>query len=277
MVFWDVQHGHATYLKTPNERHIVIDLGTGSYSDDKTEFSPLTHIKNNYKVEKLDYVIITHPHLDHIDDVLNFDSLSPKVLNRPKTLSNEKIMSGASDKDKPKFKKYCEINDRYNRDVTGSVYCPNNPENWGGLKITTFRNDECDDDNPNNHSSVTIFEYANTKVVIPGDNESTSLEYLMENGLFLKAIKDADILLAPHHGRESGYNSDFVKAVSPCITIVSDGKKVDTSANDRYSAISRGWTVYNSSGGSKKRKCLSTNSDGAIRIEFGDNYLHVKH
>ena len=32
VIFWDVQHGHSTYIKTPNNRHIVIDLGTGDYS-----------------------------------------------------------------------------------------------------------------------------------------------------------------------------------------------------------------------------------------------------
>lgn len=40
MVFWDVQHGHATYIKSPNGRHIVIDLGTGDYSGKNTNFSP---------------------------------------------------------------------------------------------------------------------------------------------------------------------------------------------------------------------------------------------
>ncbi|ODS37411.1 MAG: hypothetical protein A7316_09440 [Candidatus Altiarchaeales archaeon WOR_SM1_86-2] len=30
IVFWDVQHGSATYIKTPNGKHIVQDLGTGS-------------------------------------------------------------------------------------------------------------------------------------------------------------------------------------------------------------------------------------------------------
>ena len=40
--FWDVQHGHSTYIRTPNDRHIVVDLGIGDYSLDDEEFSPLT-------------------------------------------------------------------------------------------------------------------------------------------------------------------------------------------------------------------------------------------
>jgi competence protein ComEC len=91
MVFWDDQHGHATYIKTPNNRHIVIDLGTGDYSSNNEAFSPLQHLKYNYHVNQLDYVIITHPHLEHISDILNFDDLRPKVLLCPR-LTDQEIM-----------------------------------------------------------------------------------------------------------------------------------------------------------------------------------------
>ena len=37
VVFWDVQHGHSTYIRTPNDRHIVVDLGTGDYSGKNVE------------------------------------------------------------------------------------------------------------------------------------------------------------------------------------------------------------------------------------------------
>lgn len=81
-VFWDVQHGNACYLRTPNQRHMVVDLGTGSYSENKT-FSPMLHLKTRYGVGQLDYVVITHPHRNHIDDIFNFDRLSPNTLRRP--------------------------------------------------------------------------------------------------------------------------------------------------------------------------------------------------
>jgi len=40
VVFWDVQHGHATYIKTPNVKHIVIDLRIGSYDGNDEKFPP---------------------------------------------------------------------------------------------------------------------------------------------------------------------------------------------------------------------------------------------
>jgi len=186
MVMWDVQHGHATYVKSPNKRHIVVDLGIGSYDDNNTTFSPLLHLKNKYGISQLDYVIITHPHLDHIDDILNFDALSPKVLSRPRQLTNEEVMSGVRDADRAKFLKYCEINSRYNGSISNDS--PNNtgnPDNFGGLKIRSFTPTSCNHNNFNNHSIVAVFEYADIKVVVPGDNEKCSFDELMQRSAFV--------------------------------------------------------------------------------------------
>ncbi len=272
LVFWDVQHGHSTYIKTPNNRHIVVDLGTGDYSGKNQEFSPLKHLKNNYNVQRLDYVIISHPHLDHIDDILNFDLLNPKVLNRPKQITNEEVMDGVQEKDKKKFEKYCEINNRYSSPVKDeSTENTSNPDNWGGVKIETFTPSSCNHNNYNNHSIITVIEYAEMKIVIPGDNEKCSFDELLLSNRFKTAISDADILLAPHHGRESGYYLDFINLVNPRLTVVSDGRFCDTSANAKYSAKSRGWTVHKKNGTSTERKCLTTNSDGEVYIKFGYN------
>lgn len=271
VVFWDVQHGHMTYIKTPNNRHIVIDLGTGDYSKEKEAFSPLLHLKNKYGVNQLDYVIITHPHLDHIDDILNFDTLNPKVLRRPKHLSNKEVMERVIERDREKFKKYCEINDRYSQPVDSSSYDSiSNPQNWGGLELESYSPITCNHDNFNNHSIVSIISFADIKIVIPGDNEKSSFDELLAKKGFVDAITDADILLAPHHGRESGFNEDFVNAVNPRLTIVSDAKFCDTSANARYTAKSRGWKVHKTSNGtSRDRKCISTATDGEIVAHFG--------
>ena len=279
MVFWDVQHGHSTYIKTPNSRHIVIDLGTGHYSGNNKGFSTLKHLKMNYGVTQLDYVVITHPHRDHIDDILNFDLLNPKILWRPTALTNDEVMANIQLSDRDKFQKYCEINNRYNGDIdpNGSNNT-SNPNNWGGLSIELFSTSSCSHNNFNNFSAVTVFEYAGIKVVIPGDNEAASFELLMKQNGFCSAVQNADVLLAPHHGRESGYYSEFVTKVNPRISIVSDGAYCDTSANGRYSQKSRGWTVYRCDGTSSIRKCLTTNSDGTITAKFGyqnDNSLFL--
>lgn len=279
MIFWDVQAGHATYIKSPNGKHIVIDLGIGSFDDNNSGFSPLMFLKENLNVSQLDYVIITHPHLDHIEDIVNFDTLSPKILLRPNHITNEEIMQEEKatqtirNRDKPIFEKYCEINKRYNSPVRDTN--TSNPKlisNYGGLSIKTFHPINCNKSNFNNHSIITVLEFEGIKVVIPGDNEKSSFEELLQKESFTTCIKDADILLAPHHGRESGYNTDFINLVNPKLTIISDGRFCDTSATSRYSQKSQGLMVYYKNGSSEKRNCLTTRTDGEIFVEFGKNY-----
>ncbi len=281
IVFWDVEHGHAAYLKTPNGRHIVIDLGTGSYSSGD-EFSPLDHLTEQYGIEQLDYVIITHPHVDHIDDIFNFDSLSPKVLLRPKHLDKNPILEKASDTDKPKLEKYFEISERYNSPIPEtSPDSPKNPSNWGELTIKSFVPSKCAQSNLNNHSVVAVFSFEGIDIIVSGDNEPPSWNELKEMDGFEDCTKDVDILLAPHHGRKSGFDNDTMKHFNPRLTVVSDGAYCDTSATSRYTDISRGWTVYKSDGTSEKRYCLSTRNDGVITASFGKGvdgnpFLHVK-
>lgn len=281
MIFWDVQHGSATYIKTPNNRHIVIDLGTGDYSGRNQLFSPLEALRNRYSISKLDHVIITHPHKDHLDDILRFDSFSPSTLHTPRYLSDAEIMSGVKPYDKPKFDKYCEIRRRYSEDVAvGSSNDITCEQQYGGVKFSVFTTPALPNSNFNNHSILTVISYLGLKVIIPGDNEHASIDLLMQRQDFKNVIKDADILLAPHHGRESAYHNDFVTLANPRITIVSDGSVCDTSANHRYSQKSRGWTVHDKkNGGSYQRKCLTTNSDGEIYVSLGNtgtnNFLQV--
>lgn len=280
VIFWDVQHGHAAYICTPNNRHIVVDLGIGSYSSGET-FSPLQHIKQS-GINQLDYVVITHPHLDHIDDIMNFDSLSPKVLLRPKKISKDDILKGAREQDIPKFDKYFEIDSRYSTPIgEESFNNTKNPANWGGMIIKSFSPISCSASNINNHSIVFVVEFASTKIVFTGDNESCSFNELMQNDDFKNAIQNADILLAPHHGRESGYHNDFVSHVNPALTVISDGRFNDNSATSKYSQKSRGWTVFKSDKSSAERYALTTRQDGTIVANFGyqddtSPYLNVQ-
>lgn len=269
--FWDVKHGHATYLKSPNGRHIVVDLGIGAYSDSNETFSPILHLKDNYGMETIDYCIITHPHMDHIDDIENFSSFSPKVFNRPKNIKDEDLLKDARESEIPKIEKYLEICHSYNKSIDSNDYNnTSNSENWGGLKINSFRAKNCSTSNLNNQSSVTIFEYATSKIVIPGDNESASWNELLQNEEFVDAIKDADIYLASHHGRESGYHDEIINIINPRLTIVSDSRFHENSVIDKYGRKSRGWSVYK---GDQviKRNTLSTYNDGVITVKAGYN------
>lgn len=266
MTVWNVQLGLAVHVKAPNGKFIVIDLGTGSVQCGTA--SPLSKLR----YENIAYMIITHPHLDHIDDILHFEDNPPAILHRATSLTNYEVMQGVRLCDRAKFEKYCEINDRFN----GSVEPTNannidNSLNYGGLSIQTFSTSSCDHSNYNNFSTITVFVLSGVKIVVCGDNEKESLDILMAHEDFKQAVKDADVLVAPHHGRESAYHHNFVSLVNPRITIISDTNKVPTSASSKYTSMSRGWYVNKADGTQEVRKCLTTRNDGSIKIEFGES------
>lgn len=267
MIVWDVQHGNAIYVKTPNNKHLVFDLGIGDYSGHNQFFSPLAMLWNNFFIRHLDFVMITHPHLDHIDDIMNLTSFNPSVFARPSYLTRQDVMQNIREQDRPKFEKYFQFSEGYTTDITGTYRDTSNANNYGGVSFQFFSTPTLPKNNLNNHSIITVLQYLGGKIIIPGDNECASLNLLMEQEIFKNAIKDCDILIAPHHGRESACHAEFLKHANPSVSIISDGSVCDTSANSRYSAGSRGWTVYKrgTSIGSNRR-LLTTNSDGEVYV-----------
>ena len=276
-VFWDVQHGHATTVTSPNNRVFVVDLGQGSYGSGST-FSPLAFLHNS-GIRKLDHLIISHPHLDHIDDILNVELFDVDVMFRPAHLERSDIMNGIHNVDRPKYERYWDLNRRFVWPIT-----PQNDAtiraNFGGLRVQTFAPRTCARSNLNNHSVVTVFEEAGVKVVVPGDNEACSFDELLARPDFRVAVANADVLLAPHHGRQAGTHAEFLKIVNPKLCIISDGRSTETNAVSNYSRAARGMYVHRRSGGVSIRYCLSTRNDGTIRVSFGQvatgPFLHVE-
>ena len=267
LILWNVQHGSATYIHTPNGKHIAIDLGAGD------AFSPLQHLWRN-GVQRLDHVTITHPRLDHIDDILSFDQLAPGTLMTPKHLTEGEVREGnpkPSQETEAKLRKYFEVRRRYNSTVDPQDDV-DLPQNNGGASIRTFVPRQSATGNLNNHSVVTVLEYSGVKVLIPGDNESASWEELLNRDDFVAAITGTHVLVASHHGRESGFHSPLFDHFTPTITLISDGRTVDTSATSRYTNVTKGWSVRRKNGTSQDRKCVTTRNDGTIDVTINSGH-----
>lgn len=262
-IMWDVQHGSAALIRTPNGKNIVIDLGAGD------SFSPLKSLKEA-GIGHVDQVTITHPHMDHIDDILNFDLLTPGTFRSPKQLTENDIRGNnppLNQEAEAKIQKYLEIRQRYSSPV-GPQDDVELPQNNGGALIKTFVPWQSSKSNLNNHSVVTVIEYSGVKILVPGDNESPSWQELLGQSDFVSAIKNTHVLVAAHHGRASGFHQPLFEHFSPLITLVSDGRTVDTSVTSRYTGVSRGWDVDKRSGGREKRYCLTTRNDGWLDVEI---------
>ena len=133
-------------------------------------------------------------------------------------------------------------------------------------RFSFFTSKQCPRDNINNHSVVTVMSYLGVKFLIPGDNESPSWKELLGRKDFVSAIQSTHVLVAPHHGRESGFHAPLFERITPMLTIISDGRVVDTSATSRYSAACKGWVVTRRNGPRTERKSVTTRNDGAIEV-----------
>ncbi len=273
VVVFAVRRGNATYLRTPNGRHILIDLGAGSIKDTAAGFSPLLWLKSRWKVSRLDLAVVTHPHLGHIDDVFNLAGLPPRVLVRPKHLTEDDVRAGnpVDAERKRKIDRYLEMSARYRAPIRprNSVQAP---ANNGGAALLHFFPRNCAADNLNNHSVVTVVSYAGTKILIPGDNEQASWTELLANERFVKAVGGTSILLAAHHGQKRGFCPELFRHFRPRLVVASDGSITDRTIVDRYRQVTtgEGCPVRSRSSGESKNRCvLTTRTDGHTVLRCG--------
>lgn len=267
IVFHDVGHGQAIHAFMPSGHVVVIDLGCSA------DFSPLEWLKGQTKT--IDKLIITHPHGDHIDEILDIKKhgLNVRQLWRPKWLTAEEIYAANQIEYKEKVDAYLAMSGSYTHPIPDDELI-GNPSVTGGAKLKTFASSACGRSNVNNHSGVAVLEYQGLKVVVPGDNEPPSWKELLKNPDFVSAASRADVFLASHHGRESGYHADLfnetVGIKKPRLCVVSDGRVQNTDATNRYSYHASGWVVHSRAGnGSGERLCLTTRTDGHVDVQIG--------
>jgi beta-lactamase superfamily II metal-dependent hydrolase len=255
----DVGHGQAIHAFTPKGETVVIDLGCSS------SHSPLEWLRK--QTSTIDLLVITHPHGDHIDEIPLVGKLGFNVrqLWRPKWLPADAIIGQNQSTYKDKLNAYFEMSARFTQTILDGQRV-GDPNVSGGVSITIYDSRTCGTSNINNHSGVVVFEYCGVNLIIPGDNEPPSWRALMGQSAFAKAMSNAHMFMASHHGRESGYCSDIFQQ-QPLLCAISDGPVQDTNAGQRYSNHASGWDVNSRSRNvSEKRKCITTRCDGYIEV-----------
>ncbi|HLQ73088.1 MAG TPA: S-layer homology domain-containing protein [Bacillota bacterium] len=200
--FLDVGQGDATFIQTPSGKNILIDAGIQSAGQQVVNF-----LKEK-DVGKLDMVIATHPHADHIAGLI-------PVLNAFKV---EKFVDSGKTHTSQTYYNLLSLIDEKNIPFeiasVGNEYVFDN-----GFKMTVIHSDK-NATNINDASVSVRAAYNNVSFMLTGDAEKAAENEMINRQFPLKST----VYKAGHHGSNTSSTQAFINKVNPEVTVLSYGK-----------------------------------------------------
>ncbi len=195
----DVGQADSCLVCLPGGKTMLIDAGNNTDGDDVVGYL------HNQGVNRIDFLIGTHPHSDHIgglDDVIKSFEIGkfymPRVINTTQTF--EDVLDAADAKG-------LTINT-----AKDGVRIYSDGET--AIDIVAPCKDKYE--SLNNYSAVVLLKYKDASFVFTGDAETES-----ENEI--TADIKADVLKVGHHGSSTSSSERFLNRVKPSFAVISCG------------------------------------------------------
>lgn len=197
--FLNVGQADCALLST-NGHYMVIDGGNSGDAD-----RILSYLEEQ-GVEKLDAVVGTHPHEDHIgslDAIINHFDVDavymPKIMHTSKTF--EDVLDAVA-----------------NKGLKIKSPSPGDTIDFNGLEIEVL-GPQREYKDFNNNSIVLKVNAGETAFLFTGDAEETAEKDILQAGYDLQA----DVLKVGHHGSSTSSSQAFLQAVKPKYAVISVG------------------------------------------------------
>ncbi|MEK4387326.1 MBL fold metallo-hydrolase [Solibacillus sp. FSL W7-1464] len=200
--FIDVGQGDSIFIEAPNGKTMLIDGGVKGAGKEVVAYLKAQG------VNRLDYVVATHPDADHIGGLIS-------VLN---SISIKEFIDSGKVHTSQTYEEMLSLIQAKNIKFTipeagDEIQLEDN------LIIEVLAADETASDN-NDASIVLRAEYQNISFLLMGDADHGVEQELLQKGNDVQAT----ILKAGHHGSNTSSLPEFVEAVSPLATILSYGQ-----------------------------------------------------
>lgn len=255
--FIDVGQGDCSLIMWEGAS-MLIDCGERDYAETVKKYLKKQGVK------KLDYIITTHPHSDHIggmgDIISEFEVgkvIAPRVSEdmTPTTKTYERFLQAL--KDKSLKLTAAKPDTTYTLSSTAVSAAEKSPPKFEVLAPVK------DYDDLNNYSVVIKLTYGTTSYLFTGDAEKEAELDILENG----ADVDADVLKVGHHGSSTSSCDEFYEAVSPEICVIQCGE--GNSYGHPHKEI---MGTINSSGA----KVYRNDTDGTVIVYSDGDEIFVK-
>lgn len=201
----DVGQGDSILVQI-NNKNLLIDAG------DKDHKEKLKSYLKKQGVNKLDYIVATHPHGDHIGGMAEIiNNFQVGKFYAPKITSSTNAFENMVDALKKK-------NNKINVAKTGVSFKLDDKVECEMLAPNSSKYDDV-----NNYSAVIKLTYGNTKFLFTGDAQKLSEKEILLN----KSDLSCDVLKVGHHGSSTSTSKEFLEKVKPKIAVISCGKDND--------------------------------------------------
>jgi competence protein ComEC len=220
--FYKVGNGHCSYIEFPNGKNALVDLYVSTEENHDNVIDRL----RNAGIDSIDYLILTHPHRDHIRGLSAFiDNFKIRTfICSPINFRPDPIYADWEVYEEMRKGKYCQNA----HEVTGGWYVSLEDSRIDFIApLNTLLRAYPDD--INNNSLVLRIKSRGHNIIIPGDMETAGWSHINDD-----EIRDTTLLLASHHGNKSGYNADKTAVKNPAFIVISTGPKTEHDADDRY-------------------------------------------
>lgn len=255
--FLNVGHGDCCIIEFDSDRTTMIDINNAQSIDKETKeeiiqecpgyniqlTNPVEYMEG-HRIDKLFRFVITHPHMDHISGINEIAKRCQNVwLHQNSFPANDELSSQQRQdwKQYELWRKQIGIQSQSPRILSLSSGACNSYYKEDGILILSpteaLVEQAISENKPNIMSTVLLIQYGKCKILLGGDAEAPTWEYILEN--YESKISNVTILKAAHHGRNSGYYQEAVSVMKPEYTIVSVGKKPEQDATNKYRNYSR--------------------------------------
>lgn len=209
ITIFDVGQGDANLIRTPNDKYILIDTGVWSMSSNSGEQILLPYF-NNIGVDKLDAVILTHPHADHIGGIETLIE----------NMEIDVIYDSGYEYDSSLYHNYLKKAEEHNipvEIVSEGMVLDLDPALF--FMVLGPDTEEHSSD-PNQHSIIINMVHGNNRFLFTGDAGRPQENVLIKQ---YGELLDVDFLKVGHHGSRTSSDSLFLEYVSPKIATISLG------------------------------------------------------